>query len=518
MTDNLPPEFGGPHVVYFPADHALMLRIASDKEIVALRDEINKKLDQIKEDLKAEERGVYKTRSDSRDRTALTPAQAQEVKELQKDNTDTEKNLKDLAKAAETAPSFQPLADLARDVAAKEMKESEKALNKASEDHKTPAEREAQFQNSEKQLDLALSRLEQMRQKNEELAQKALAGLNLTKLAEQEKTLAEKAADLAAKDPVKDPSAKDEAEKIKQEQQKTTDELQKLTEQNPELRKELEEARAEEARDLSQRAKELAQEQRDLAKAQAETEKRQNEERLAELAKKQQELADKASELAKETKEPTQAAKTNPLKPEDAQKAADALKQGDAAEALKHQDQRRRIWTAWPTSWPRPSTWRRTPRRRPASWPGWRTASSSGAGRSEEAKRSAAAGGAREAVEAEQKAIAQAAERLSAAAGQQGRPAGQATSGGARRQGRRGAEAEEPVVGRQPGGAGQAGPGTPGRQAADAGSAEASRRCARSPSCASSRTRSPRRRSRRPNKPTTPIRTIPRRRTSSPRS
>ena len=68
ISDNLPPEFGGPHVVYYPADHALTLRVATDKEILALRDEINKRLDKIKEDLKAEERGVAKTRGESRDR------------------------------------------------------------------------------------------------------------------------------------------------------------------------------------------------------------------------------------------------------------------------------------------------------------------------------------------------------------------------------------------------------------------------------------------------------------------
>ena len=68
VTDNLPPEFGGPHVVYYPADHALTLRIATDKEIAALMGDIYARLDRIKENLKAEERGVYKTRNDSRDR------------------------------------------------------------------------------------------------------------------------------------------------------------------------------------------------------------------------------------------------------------------------------------------------------------------------------------------------------------------------------------------------------------------------------------------------------------------
>ena len=63
VTDNLPPEFGGPHVVYYPADHALTLHVATDKEITALMGDIYARLDKIKENLKAEERGVYKTRT-----------------------------------------------------------------------------------------------------------------------------------------------------------------------------------------------------------------------------------------------------------------------------------------------------------------------------------------------------------------------------------------------------------------------------------------------------------------------
>ena len=339
VCDNLPPEFGGPHVVYYPEDHALTLRVATEKEILALRDEINKRLDKIKEDLKAEERAVAKTRGESRDHPALNPEQAKNTQKLKKDNKDTESALQELAKSVEEAPLFQPLADLARDVAGKEMKESEKALDKATADHKIAAERDAEFQNSEKNLDAALARLEEMKRKNDELAQAALAEANLSKLADKEKALADQAAELAAKDPVRDPSVKNDAEKIKQKQEETANELKRLTEENPALRKALEDARAEEARDLAERARELAKEERDLAKASAESEKARKIERLAELARKQQALADKASDLAKETKQPTQAAKTNPLKPEDAQKAADALKQGDADEAVKDQDQ-----------------------------------------------------------------------------------------------------------------------------------------------------------------------------------
>ena len=135
------------------------------------------------------------------------------------------------------------------------MTESGKSLDKAAADHKIPAERDEQFQNSEKELDSAYAKLDRMKRLNEELAQKALAQENLAKLADKEKKLADKAADLAEKDPVKDPSAKDQAEQLKQQQEQTAADLQKLTDENPALKKALDEARAEEARDLADRAK-----------------------------------------------------------------------------------------------------------------------------------------------------------------------------------------------------------------------------------------------------------------------
>jgi hypothetical protein len=339
VADNLPPEFGGPHVVYYPSDHALVLHVATDKEIIALRDDVNSRLEKIKNDLKHEENGLYKTRSDSRDRALLTPEQARRVDEAKNENSDTANELNELADKAAVAPALQELANLARDVAAKEMEKSAKSLDAATAADKLPAEREEHFKNAETELDSAYHRLEQMEKKNDELAQKALAEEELAKLADKEKELAQKAADLAAKDPVKDPSAKEQADQLKQQQEQNTQALQKLTDDNPALRQALDEARSQEARDLSERAKELAQQQRDLAQAAAETEKKQNTDRLADLARKQQALADKANELAEKTKDSAQAAKTNPLKPDDAQKAADELKQGEADEALKNQNQ-----------------------------------------------------------------------------------------------------------------------------------------------------------------------------------
>ena len=149
-------------------------------------------------------------------------------------------------------------------------------------------------------------------------------------LADREKHLAEQAAELAAKHPVLDPTAKQQAEKIKREQAEVAAELERLAQQSEPLKQAREQARAEQTRQMAERARELAQAQRDLARAEAETERQRNADRLAELARKQQKLAEQEAKLAKQTQQPARAAQTTPLKPEETQRAADALKQGDA--------------------------------------------------------------------------------------------------------------------------------------------------------------------------------------------
>src|SRR5262249_7372654 len=104
------------------------------------------------------------------------------------------------------------------------------------------------------------------------------------------------------------------------------------------LRKALDEARAEQTRQAAQRARDLAEAQRELAKASQETERKASAGRLAELARKQEELARQAAETAPRTENPTGAAQRKPLDPSEARAAARALDQGEAEEAVKHQE------------------------------------------------------------------------------------------------------------------------------------------------------------------------------------
>jgi hypothetical protein len=61
--------------------------------------------------------------------------------------------------------------------------------------------------------------------------------------------------------------------------------------------------------------------------------------------RRQQELAKKASELARDTDKPARTAQVAPLKPQEAEKAAEALKEGDPQKALQHQDQSPATWS-----------------------------------------------------------------------------------------------------------------------------------------------------------------------------
>jgi hypothetical protein len=346
VADNrLVPEHGlTPHVIYHPENNRwLMLRIASqatpvkEQEILAQRDAIDRKLDAIAADLRKEDRGVYKVRQESRNAPEMTPEQRRQTKELRTENRGIEAALRDVSREAEAAPALAKIAEGARDVADQQMRRSDDAVHSAEKEAKAP-ERDTDFVKADEQLTTALERVQEMRRQNDKLAQERLDQMKLEMTAEREKQLAEQAAELAAKDPVKQPDAAKEAEELRRQQQEVANQLEQLAQQSDALREALDAARAEQAKQLAERARELAKEQRELAQAEQNTDpKRQAE--LSELARKQQELAEKAQRLAQETKQAAQTAKANPLKPEEAQRAAEALKQGDASEAVQHQDQ-----------------------------------------------------------------------------------------------------------------------------------------------------------------------------------
>jgi hypothetical protein len=344
VRDNLPQPYQGPHVVVYPADRWLTLRIArrgdplKQQEILAQRDDINRRLQAIRTALIQQKDGVDKIGAETRYRSSLPRDRLDRVKQLQQENRTSQKDLRDLARGVEEVPALQPVAELARDMADQEMPKSQQALEQTLR-KTTPAERNRAFDKAGEQLDSAAKRLDQLQKANERVAQERLDQIKLETLADREKRLAEQAAELAAKHPVLDPKAREWTENLKREQEQLAQELERLGQQSEALKQALEKARQEQARRMAERARELAKAQRELARAEVETEHRRNVDRLAELARQQQELAERQAKLARETNPTAPQARTAPLKTEEARRAAEALKQGDAPEAMRRQEQ-----------------------------------------------------------------------------------------------------------------------------------------------------------------------------------
>src|SRR5207249_10360020 len=110
------------------------LRVA--KEGKSFReDEINKqrkaivdKLDSIKDDIKHEKRLADKLRAETREKEQLAAEDLDVARDLVRQNQETEKKLEDVAREADKAPELKPLADLARELAKREMRDAESAL------------------------------------------------------------------------------------------------------------------------------------------------------------------------------------------------------------------------------------------------------------------------------------------------------------------------------------------------------------------------------------------------------
>lgn len=344
IRDNLPEKYGGPHVIFYPTDRWLGLTIARSgdslekQEIIAQRDDLVRRLQAIRQALLAEKQDVVKQRDETHNSANLPEEALVNLKKLAGENRTTQRALREAADVADVTPALRPVGELARDVADREMQKSQQDLEQAPKES-SPSQRTRQLQDTEKQLKSAVKRVENLIKANERLAQDRLDHAKLEMLAQREKQLAERAAELAAKHPVLDPKARELAEKIKKEQEETAKELEQLSQQSEPLKQAVQQARQEQSRDLAARARDLAKAQRDLAQAQEQTQKQQRKERLADLARKQQELAEQGAKLAEQIRPALPVARTEPLKAEELQRAAEALKEGDPMEAIRHQEQ-----------------------------------------------------------------------------------------------------------------------------------------------------------------------------------
>ncbi|MFO0927914.1 MAG: hypothetical protein U0736_12880 [Gemmataceae bacterium] len=344
FQDNLPPTLGGPHVVFHPADGWLELRIRAgqksvrEQDVLARRDEINQKLDQIREDLKQEQRRVLSFRQLSDMQAKLSPRSLDILQGLTGQNQKVEQELRDLSRSTADDPGLQELSRKTDDLANQEMRRAGQNLQDTREPKTGTDARRGKLESTENELTSALKKLTELKALNDKLAADRLDQMKVETLADRQQGLAEKANELAGKHPVVDPEAKQLNEDLKREQDDVARQLRELTEKNPLLKQALEQARVEALRQAADRARELAQEQRDVAKASDQTEKARAGERLGELARKQEALAKEADALARETASPAKANFARPLQTDDAAKATDSLERGDSERAMQEQD------------------------------------------------------------------------------------------------------------------------------------------------------------------------------------
>jgi len=329
----------GPQVIYHPArekdqDRWFALRIdrqavpLGDQAILAQRDQMRQQIEAIKQKLRTERADLQKVRDETRNQV-LTPEQAVYLRAVRKENRDIRSDLRALARETAAMPA---VADKAQDIAETEMNRSDDALGRAQDKKADDVQLAQQLQKSDEELASAMKRLEDLVRLNDRVAQDRLDKGKMELLAGREDELARKTAKLA------DAAAKADLGDVKAEQARVAEELERLTQQSKLFKETLDAVRADAARKLAEQAKELAQAQRDLNEAEKAAFKQENNAKLAELARQQQELADQAAQFAKEFDKSAKALGTPPLRSDEAQKAADALKEADLAETLQRQD------------------------------------------------------------------------------------------------------------------------------------------------------------------------------------
>lgn len=335
-----------PHVIYEPAPidgkaRWFDLRISRgsatlpENDVLAGQQDVLKRLEAIKRKLARERTLLQQVREAVRGQSAMPPEAARELAETRSVNREVSKDLHELAGVAEKATPFAALADLARDVARREMRAAEQALGKAADPHLEPEPRDAELAQADGHVGDAQKRLEEIGDWMKRLAQDRLDQLQLERLAQREEELSKRAARIAeGQDKSK---AKAELADLKAAQQRLIEELQRLAQKSPLFREALQ-MRSNPAEPLAQQAMKLAQAQRELAKQIRRPGPEGAAKQLALLAQKQQALAKKIKQYGDDLDQAKANLTPSRFDAAAAEQAAQALEQGKLAAALQSQE------------------------------------------------------------------------------------------------------------------------------------------------------------------------------------
>ncbi len=304
----------------------LLLRVRKAAPALA-RQEVAAQHDDIRDRVTAIQKALQTERTDLaqvREQPLSGAEQDRQLAALRRQNDAITAQLAQLADLAAARPGLRDLAERARQLTAGPLHRSEQALADAGRPEVDAARRAQLLLAADEELARAQQLLDGLHQDNDRAAQDRLDQLELAKLAERQAELARLA---------KDPAAQQKLEALRAEQAKLAAAMRRLAEKSSLVRAALDAARARQAQQLATQAQELTQKQQQLTMDGDKTFKHLVETKLAELMRQQQELAEKAAQLARDVK----TEKTPEVGA--ARKAAEALKEGNAAVAVERQGQ-----------------------------------------------------------------------------------------------------------------------------------------------------------------------------------
>jgi hypothetical protein len=321
-----------PQKTYFPGDWA-ELRIDSkatplkDQEILARKEEIDKRLHALIQELKGEQKDAYDIKVETANKSALKDEQRDHLEELVKNVLESEEGISELAKDIALTPDLSELANAVREVGETEVRNADTALNQARRDQKAEP-RTGNLDKADNALVEAIRKLEALRKENDRLAKERLDKAKLDRLADEQKKLADET--------VK--ADKEKLDELRKKQKELEEQLKKLQEDSDPIRKALEELQRLRAEQLAKEAQRLEQQLRDLTRDMRENEQKAREQRIADLMKKQDDLAKRARELADKTDTAARTAPLSPLNKDEIDKANEALKNGNLNDAVVQQE------------------------------------------------------------------------------------------------------------------------------------------------------------------------------------
>lgn len=293
----LPARKLGPQIVYYPADRWLEAKIADsakplpEQDILAQRERVHSKVQEIIKKIKEERADLVKVRNEL---DGTSPHQSADwdgkLEKVRQKNRDIQQDLHFLALDQGASEVLHPLATQAWEIAARELKESDQAMNRAKAKTLSVERREQHLQAADDNLVRALRRLEELIDANQRLAEDRLDHLKLEKLAGDQELLGGK----AGKD-----LTPEELAQLQAGENRLLDEMNSLAKTSKLVQESLNAAREEQMRKLDALAK----------TPEGETLQKEFAPQLSVLGKKQKELAGKMAGVGMPTKEAEEAAK-----------------------------------------------------------------------------------------------------------------------------------------------------------------------------------------------------------------